>query len=109
MPTLLSIAALGRSQNLRDRVYGAVLIAATAIQAEDADTPNHAKRLYWASETVKNPDGCRDSIMTSVVANSTIQASGESSTDDEIQTVIDLLIDTHAEYICKLNNYQATA
>ncbi len=81
---------------MRNRAAVAVMKAAYDVANESAGTTNHAKRLLWANYALLNPLDEAARIMWGLLSNATIATSGESSTDGDIQFVINSLVDTMA-------------
>ena len=101
MATLEQIADLYAGGNLFfKRVVGACLSAAWDIVNEDAGTENHANRLIWAEDVlggVANAETRAKRIFGLVLSNATIQSSGDASTDNDIQFVVNSFINTVAD------------
>jgi len=97
MATLLEIWNLkSTSANLRNRCAAAVAKAAQDVLNEDAGTENHAARVVWAQDALVNAESAANRMMWGLLGNATIQSSGESSTDNDIQFVVNGLINTFA-------------
>jgi len=80
------------SGELKNRVAVAASIAANDITNEDPGTANHAARLAWANATLLNTQGVAEKAMWGICHNATIQASGDASTDADIQFTFNGLI-----------------
>lgn len=85
------------SVTLKNRAEVAIVTAAQNILNEDPATDNHANRIIWAQWSMKNSKTAAEQMMWGLVGNTTIQANGDSSTDNDIQFVIDGLIDHFAD------------
>jgi hypothetical protein len=83
----------------QQRTQVAIEHAAYDVINEDVATPNHANRLIWAQTTLNNPRRMMELEMALVVQNSTIQAGGNNSTDNDIQFVVNALIDPYGNAI----------
>lgn len=81
---------------LKNRVASAIAKAAQDVLNEDPGTTNHANRVIWANSALLDARSVAERMMWGVVGNATIQTSGEASTDNDIQFVINGLIDTFA-------------
>jgi len=73
MPTLAELGTLhDRGTNdieaLIDRIRGAVLVAAGAIQAEATSVPLHAERLVWAKQAFIDPRRRADEMWGAILA-----------------------------------------
>jgi len=76
---------------LRSRVIGALLVASNDILNGSGET---AARKRWARATLKNPEGKIDAFLLRCALNPTIAAAGAASTDNDIQFVVNLSIDS---------------
>jgi hypothetical protein len=85
------------SVNLSNRAEVAVTIAARDVLSEDPATDNHANRVIWAHWALANSRKASDQMMWGLVANSTVQTNGDSTSDNDIQFVINSLIDSFAD------------
>ena len=99
MATYKELRDLFSHDALRNKVEVACVVAAEAIRAEDAGTPNHANRLIWARRAFQNPATIRDTmLMTLLAANK--DAAVEiiaSATDAVIQGRVDAAVDLFAD------------
>lgn len=77
---------------LRARTAVACVKAAQDVLNEDPGTTDHAKRVAWANAALSDANGMAEKLMWGVLGNSTIQASGDASTDNDIQFVVNGLI-----------------
>lgn len=94
MATLEQIFNLRFQGALKPRVTAAVAKAAQDVLNEDPGTANHVARVAWAKAALQNAQAAAEEMMWGVVGNATIQASGDSSTDNDIQFVVNGLINT---------------
>lgn len=85
------------STSIKSRVEVAVTVAAQDILNEDGAVDNHANRVLWAQWALKNSRAAADQMMWGVVGNATIQTEGDSSSDADIQFVVNGLVDTFAD------------
>jgi len=88
MATLQEIYNLANNAAFKGRISAAVAKAGFDITNEDPGTTYHTERLAWAKNAMKNPDTVTDQMVWLVVQNATIQSSGISSTDNDIQFVV---------------------
>ena len=95
MATLLEMYDLHvNAAGLRNRTAAAIAKAAIDVINEDPITTNHAARLTWAAKALNNPSETAKIMMWGLIGNATISASGEASSDNDIQFVVNGLIDT---------------
>lgn len=96
MPTYLELYDLRFSDEMKKRIAVAIAIAAQNILAEDGQTTNHANRVIWAKEALRDAQLMTEKIMWQILANPTVATKGLSSNDDELQFTVNSLIDTVA-------------
>ena len=97
MATLLQTFNLRyESANLKNRVTAAIAKAAQDILNESPATTNHTVRMAWANRSLIATQEEAERLMWGVLANSTIAAAGEASSDNDIQFVVNSLIDIYA-------------
>jgi hypothetical protein len=98
MATLIEIHNLAAGAPLlQQRFYAARLRAAWDIRNESPATQNHAARLVWANEVLSSYQGSSSFYEYSTfLANPTIQANGNASTDNDILFVVISLVDDWA-------------
>jgi hypothetical protein len=84
------------SSGLESRFRAARLQAAWDITNESPNETNHAQRAAWAEKIIETYEGDLDKEFRRFLANPTIQASGDLSTDGDIQYVVNTLVDTFA-------------
>ncbi len=97
MATLVDIYNLKNSSSLRNRLAVALAAAAEDVRTEAAATANHAERFAWATggvlSSANGPEVEARRLMWMFLQNATIQASGEASTDNDVQFVTNGLVD----------------
>lgn len=81
----------------RNRVAIAVVEAVRTVVTEDPATTNHAARLAWAFKAIGNPDLMANKMVWGVVTNATVRSNGLASTDAQIQTAVNQLINGFAD------------
>jgi hypothetical protein len=98
MATLLEISnlILG-APTLRQRFLAGRVKAAWDILNESPSTTNHANRLIWSVSVLDTYEGHAQNEYTRFLSNPTIQASGNSSTDNDIQFVVNSMVDAWAD------------
>ncbi len=94
MATLEQIYNLRFQGTLKPRVTAAVAKAAADVMNEDPGTANHAARVAWAKAALQDAQAAAEEMLWGVVGNATIQASGDASTDNDIQFVVNSLVNT---------------
>ncbi len=87
---------LRHSSLLKAKVAVALANTARTVLTESATTANHAARLAWAKQVIKDIEGAAEQILWGVVSNSTVQSGGETTADATIQTIVDSLVDAFA-------------
>ncbi len=94
MATYLELYNLAQDGNLRSKCAVAVLVAVDTIRGEDAQTVNHANRLAWAREALKDPVGEGARLLgVALVQNKTLTtAQIQAATDAGLQSAIDSAI-----------------
>ena len=88
-----------QSQTLKPRMVVACVKAAQDILNEDTGTADHAKRVLWARSALTAPDGMAERMLWGVLGNSTIQGSGDSASDSDIQFTVNSLIHIYMEEV----------
>lgn len=86
----------GNTASISNRCQVAVAKAAYDIMNEDVGTANHANRIIWAKSALADPGPKATEMIWQVLSNATIASSGENSTDNDIQFVINGLINNFA-------------
>lgn len=87
-------------ENLKNRTQSAMLKLAAYIMIEADTVEHHARRLQWARNTMADNDKYLEEIWTAVAYNATIAASGESATDNDIEYVVAV----HVNSMCASGN-----
>jgi hypothetical protein len=82
--------------DFKNRVVVACVVAAKDIFNEDPGTTNHTNRLAWATKVIDGAPGQAERMLWGLVSDTTIQANGDASTDGQIQTAVNSLIDFFA-------------
>ncbi len=83
--------------NFRARVTTAVATAAMAVLNESTGTTNHANRLIWAQDALRNTATRVEEMLWGVCGDATFQAANGSVTDAQLQTTVNGLVDTFAK------------
>ncbi len=97
MATLLQIYNLhAEGDELKARVAAAIADAAQDVLNELSATDNHENRLVWAKDSLVNAEASAERMFWGVLGNATIQSSGNSATDGDIQYIVNGLINTFA-------------
>lgn len=81
------------------RVRSAITKTAIDVAAEDAQTPNHARRMELAGQVLRSPARWAEMIADGVAANSTIVAAfmaGQEVSDNDISFAASSLWDAYA-------------
>lgn len=84
------------SIELRKRVMGFICKLVPAIINESAATPDHAIRLKLANDAMQYPVKYLDAFMVTASNNATIRTNGNSTTDSDLEWVINSEIKTVA-------------
>ena len=96
MATLIQIHALvSGSPELEQRFLSARLKAAWDIINEAPETQNHQARLAWANKIISNYTEDKSKEYNRFLSNTTIQTNGSTSSDSDIQYVVNSLIETY--------------
>lgn len=90
---LIDTYNLKSNAEFKARVSAAIATASNNIINEDVGTANHTERLAWAKESIKNAESAAEQMLWLVVQNPTIQTNGLSSSDNDIQFVVNSYID----------------
>jgi hypothetical protein len=99
MATLSQTYSVGSSPMLSARICAQNWIYAANILAEDPATANHANRVLWAKQVMRedqNGEMVRR-MRVHCAQNSTIAAAGDDCTDNDIAYVIALHLDYHTD------------
>jgi hypothetical protein len=94
MATLSQIYALmAGAPDLEQRFIAARVKASWDVLNEDGGTTNHTNRLAWAKATLDDPTARKSKEYLRFLSNATIQTSGVSSSDGDIQYVVNGMLD----------------
>ena len=99
MATLLETSKLLNERGiLWNKFRGGVIKSAASVYAEDAGTTNHANRLLWAQDVLLmgNIDNRALEMYRMAMTNATIVAAGDESTDNDVEYVIAVFLNTVA-------------
>lgn len=99
MATLLQIYNVAQSQQLAARITGSLYKAASNIRAENPSTANHANRLLWANQVMKEDINGEMVKRYKILCaqNATIAAAGDAAEDNDIDYIIALFLDQQAD------------
>jgi hypothetical protein len=81
---------------MRRATIAVLKIANWIITAEDAGATNHANRVIWANQAIADPESKARQMVYNVLANATIQASGEAAPDSDVQWVVENCLNSYA-------------
>lgn len=97
--TLQQIYNVAHSSLIASRVAGALYKAAASIRAEDAGTANHANRLLWANQVMKEDQNgpMVKRFCMYCGQNDTIAQAGTSCTDNDIECVVAVYLNQEAD------------
>ena len=87
---------LKNSLTLSHRIAAALVRGAEAIRNEAPETANHANRLSWSKIMLQGDSGPENEAKRwkwMIIQNATIAASGDASTDNDIEFAVNSLID----------------
>lgn len=93
---LLTIANSSGSA-LQASIKVAVVVACDVIRLEVGTTNNHANRLKWAQETLRDPDAMARRMLWAVLAQNrtapkaTIEAADDATVQSAVNNAVDLL------------------
>lgn len=98
MATYQELTNAENDSALQDKVRVAMTIAAIAIQSEDPGTTNHANRLVWAREVLKDPRAYVLPMLRAVLAinEDATLSTILNATDAAVQTNVDDSVDLFA-------------
>jgi hypothetical protein len=89
----LTRAQFASDANLILKVKQAMLTTALAVQAEAANVPNHMNRSAFALQALRSPDTFAPIMAQGIVTDTSLSGT---STDAELQTVMDRLWNSYA-------------
>ena len=87
-------AATDAAHILRKQVHVAIMIAANDVLNESTATEQHSQRVDWARKALADPADMAERMMVQVLQNGTIQAAPLTSTDNDVQFVINGLVNS---------------
>lgn len=79
-----------------NRAVVAVAVAAQKVLVEQDTVPNHAARLTWARNALSDPGGMVKKMSYAIAADPVVSAKALTTTDAELQTAVDSLVDAFA-------------
>lgn len=94
---LLDIATSSSGGTLQQKIKVAVVVACETIRTESAGTTNHANRLIWAINTLRDPDAAARSMVWAVLAQNaaasaaTITGASDATVQSAVNAAVDLL------------------
>lgn len=96
---LYEYAGSPAGQVLKNRIRVAAVVACDVISAEAGSVENHANRLKWAVETLRDLNAAADPLTLAVLAQNRgfTTAQITQATDVQIQTAVDNAIDLLAQ------------
>lgn len=96
---LLDIAQTETGKTLREKIQVAVVVACDIIRLEAGATPNHANRVIWTQNALRDPAQEAQRLLWAVLAqNRTISvAQITGATDATVQTAVNNAIDLLAQ------------
>lgn len=99
MATYTELYNLMVNSDLANKVLSACVIAAEAIRNEAPATSNHANRLKWAKNVLRNPEGIRTPMLRAILGQNAAvtQANILNATDNTIQTNVNAAVDLFAD------------
>jgi len=83
---------LKSNAEFKARIASAIAKASNNIINEDPGTTNHTERLVWAKNAIINAETVAEQMLWLVVQNPTIQTNGLSSSDNDIEFVVNSYI-----------------
>ena len=99
MATYDELRQLMDSNDLRNKIEVACIIAAETIRVEDPETTNHANRLVWGKAAFSNPRTASEQMRRALLAANkdlTVTQITEAS-DAAIQARVDAAVDVFAD------------
>jgi len=86
--SLAQVFSLSTNGQFRGLIQAAVAKASYDITNEDPGTANHAERLVWAKNTMKDPSTAMMQMVWLVLQNPTVVADGTSFVENDIQFAV---------------------
>lgn len=99
MATYSDLKTLESDSVLQTKVEVALWVAAEAIQNEDPATANHANRLKWAKQVLRDPAGSKDDFLRYLLAANddqslaTIQAASDATVQTHVNNAVNVFAD----------------
>jgi len=99
MATYTELRQLYSSDDLKNKIGVACIVAAEAIRNEPPATENHANRLLWAKRAFQSPGSIREHmLMTLLAANKDLTVSQiTGASDAAIQAKVDAAVNLFAD------------
>lgn len=96
---LLDIATTATGATLRQKIQVAVVVACDVIRLEAGATANHADRLVWTQNALRNPSQEAERLMWAVLAQNRAFTSAQITGADDatVQTAVNNAIDLLAQ------------
>jgi len=86
------------SAELRQRILGWIVKTSIIIMAEAPEVANHAVRIAWARDAIKDPSKYVNPFMCYVAASEDVQGNGNASTDNDLTWINYMLLNVAAAY-----------
>jgi hypothetical protein len=86
--TLEAVFKVYNSATLRQRTQAAMIDAAFDIMNEAPATADHAKRMAWSADVMKDLPKMLNTMMVFVSQNATVQAAGGAATDNDLTYIV---------------------
>jgi hypothetical protein len=95
----LLIIATSTGGALLSKIKVAVVVSCDTIRAEAVGATNHANRLKWAQETLRDPDAMARRMLWAVLAQNKAATPSAITTasDATVQTAVDAAVDLLAQ------------
>jgi len=99
MASYTELRGLFSTDDLRNKIEVACIVAAEAIRTEDVNTDNHANRVVWAKTTFSNPRTIAEKMLMALLAanKDADVATITGASDAAIQTKVDAAVDVFAD------------
>ena len=79
---------------LRKQTAVALHKAAVDVMNEDPATAEHSQRMAWARRVLADPEGWAAKVIWKVLENATIQAAPTTTTDGDVQFMVNSLVNS---------------
>jgi hypothetical protein len=86
-------AYIANSPTLLSRSEVAIATAAVQVLAEATSVTNHLARAAWASKALEDRRGMARKMAWGIMANTTLQVSGDAMLDSDLQFTVNSLVD----------------